>query len=77
MATWKENLARWQSSDLPGLENHLVEQHMLEHVHRKMQEHYPGNYHLDWKFDIIRGAFTLYPKFDTPQDEVMFLLKYS
>lgn len=75
--TWKENLRYWQSSDLPGLSNSCKEADMLELVHAKMQEFYPGNYTLDWKFDIIKGAFVLYPKFDTPQDETLFLLKYS
>lgn len=77
MATWQENLSRWQSSDLPGLSNHLNEHDMLELVHTKMQENYPGNYTLDWKFDIIKGGFILYPRFDTLQDEVMFLLRHS
>jgi hypothetical protein len=75
--TWKENLSRWQSSDFPGLSNSCSEADMLELVHAKMLEYYPGNYTLDWKFDIIKGAFVLYPKFDTPQDETLFLLKYS
>lgn len=75
--TWKENLKHWQNSDLPGLSNSCNEQDMLELVHLKMQEYYPGNYTLDWKFDIIKGGFLLYPKFNTPQDEIVFLLKYS
>lgn len=73
--TWQEDLRWWQSSDLLGLSNN--ESDMLELVHTKMQENYPGNYVLDWKFDPALGAFKLYPKFDTPQDETWFILKYS
>ena len=76
MDTWQENLARWQAHDL-GAASLCSEKDMLELVWQNMQEHYPGNYTLDWKFDTIKGGFKLYPRFDTPQDEVMFLLKYS
>jgi hypothetical protein len=75
--TWQENLKQWQNSDLPGLSNSLNEIDMLVLVHGKMQELYPGNYSLDWKFDSVTGAFKLYPKFNTPEDETWFILKYS
>jgi hypothetical protein len=75
--SWQENLARWQSSDFPGMTLSGNEESMLDLVHNKMQEHYPGNYTLDWKFDIIKGRFVLYPRFDTSEDETWFILKYS
>lgn len=71
--TWKADLASWQSTDFA----HCNEQDMLDFTCYQMGQKYPGNYELDWKYDTIVGRFMLYPKFDSHEDELWFLLKYS
>lgn len=42
----------------------------------RMQHAYPGNYHIV-KYVAAAGYSEYRMKFDTPEDETMFLLKYS
>ena len=43
---------------------------------RMMQDHSPGNYTLEKYYDEYHG-YSYRLKFDTPQDETLFLLKNS
>ena len=42
-----------------------------------MQEKYPGNYRLGYKYDINSGLLYLIPKFEDPKEETCWKLKYS
>lgn len=43
----------------------------------EMQSLWPGNYTVWEYWEETSGTFVCYLKFDTPQDETMFYLKYS
>lgn len=63
---WLED---WQSSDCTD------EQRSYEYIRTEMQNRYPGNYH------IVRNPYPhghLYViKFDTPQEETMYRLRWT
>ena len=44
---------------------------------RRMQEKYPGEYIVEEYYDGKDHCFNLRLKFATPEDEIMFLLKYE
>ena len=54
---------------------HHSEQHAAISLQR-MQDHSPGNYTLEKYYDEDRG-YSYRLKFDTPQDETLFRLKYT
>ena len=54
---------------------HHYEKHAAISLQR-MQDHYPGNYTLEKYYDEDRG-YSYRLKFDTPQDETFFRLKYE
>ena len=43
----------------------------------QMQQNWPGNYDLVWAKDPKDKDYHLEPKFHTPADETMFLLRWS
>jgi hypothetical protein len=49
----------------------------IENANKAMQEKYPGNYIVEERFDPVRQQFALFLKFDTPEDETLFILKYE
>ena len=43
----------------------------------EFKKSYPGNFSLRWKYDPIRGLMVLWPKFERPEEETFWKLKYS
>lgn len=49
----------------------------FEKVTESMQEKYPGNYVLGYKYDVSSGLLYLIPKFENPKEELFWKIKYS
>lgn len=50
---------------------------MIQHILDEFKEKYPGNFSLRWKYDNKRGLMFLVPKFEKPEEETFWKLKYS
>lgn len=49
----------------------------LEDVTEMMQRKFPGPYTIVEKFNVDRGVFGLEPKFESPQEELLWKIKWS
>lgn len=52
----------------------LFDETVVEYVDREFKSRYPGNYQVKWSLKSNQIECSM--KFDTPEDETMFLLKY-
>jgi hypothetical protein len=50
---------------------------IVKKANESMQEYFPGNYVVEDCFNPQKLLFELRLKFDNPQDETLFLVKYS
>jgi hypothetical protein len=70
--TWQQALSRERGSHF---ENNFTTTY--EAATRRMQEKYPGEYIVEEYYNGKDHRFDLRLKFATPEDEIMFLLKYE
>ena len=68
--TWRTELAREKGSALYG-----DFRANYDKVTERMKKKYPGNYIVEEYFDSNSLTFDLRLKFDTSEDEIIFLLK--
>ncbi len=68
---------RLQYSNLPMAEKSDKEEQVMEAIHDIMQASYPGPYIVEEYYDSKRMSFALRLKFETPQEETLFRIKYS
>ena len=74
--TWQSELNRYKKSPFENSVDTRMEYHLIRAT-EQMQEKYPGNYVVEEYYNGENFAFDLRLKFDTPDDEIMFLLKYE
>jgi hypothetical protein len=74
MTPW-ERLTQWEMAD------RTKEQDTVEYITARLQERWPGNYHVVriWspahRLDLYGRYYKI--KFDTPEEETMFRLKWG
>lgn len=74
---WQTDLLLLQNKHLSNL---IISKHSdIDQVLTVFKENYPGNYHLEWRYDISLGYMILYPIFEHEHEheETFWKLKYS
>lgn len=75
---WQTDLLKLQKRYLGGFPDFSSEdEKMIQHILYEFKKFYPGDFSLRWKYDPIRGVMVLIPKFDRPEEETFWILKYS
>jgi hypothetical protein len=74
--TWRGELRRYRKSPFEQWDGTMMEHHLIRAT-EQMKEKYPGNYIVEEYFDPQILEFSLRLKFETPEEETLFLLKYE
>jgi len=80
MTRWQKELVNWKNdfflygSQPDGLVGTPDE---IRKVTEYMQEHFPGPYKIQYKFNTKILSFEFVPVFDDPNDEMFWMVKYS
>lgn len=71
---WQKDLLTLQMSYCNNL---FVNDDGMHHVLDIFKDRYPGNYHLDWRYDPDVGRLVLHPVFEHDHEATFWKLKYS
>jgi len=74
---WQRDLLLLQNKYMNAYFQEVAGKVGMEIVLKAFKEKYPGNYHLDWRYDPEVGRLVLRPVFDLDHEATFWKLKYS
>ena len=75
---WQVDLFKLQKRYLGGFPDLTQDDtKKVQQVLDEFRKSYPGNFSLRWRYEPITGLMVLWPKFDRPEEETFWKLKYS
>lgn len=75
---WQGRLLQLQKMFLGAFPDLTIDESTkMNIIMNRMQEDYPGNYTLKWKYESKRGLMLLFPHFKNPVEGTFWKLKFS